>query len=167
MSKSTTITAAALLAVPVALLGACSQQQIATRQAPRRRHLPPPGTERMTTQLRTADGKPVANATLDFANGYATVTVETVAGGILTPGFHGLHIHSVGRCDANSVAPTGGAPADFASAGGHFEAPGQSGHSPQRRSGLSGSAAGRFGETCHHHQRDSLRPICAAPREPR
>ena len=53
----------------------------------------------MTTQLRTADGRPVADATFEFANGFATVTVETVASGILTPGFHGLHIHSVGKCD--------------------------------------------------------------------
>ena len=69
----------------------------------------------------------MANATFEFANGFATVTVETVAGGILTPGFHGLHIHSVGKCDGNSVAPTGGAPGDFLSAGGHFQAPGHTG----------------------------------------
>ena len=48
--------------------------------------------------------------------------------GKLTPGFHGLHIHSVGKCEANSVAPTGGAPGDFNSAGGHFQVPGHSGH---------------------------------------
>jgi Cu-Zn family superoxide dismutase len=84
----------------------------------------PPGTERLTTQLKSADGTPVANATLDFANGYATVTVETVAGNILKPGFHGLHIHSVGKCEANSVAPTGGPSGDFNSAGGHFQTPG-------------------------------------------
>jgi Cu-Zn family superoxide dismutase len=87
-----------------------------------------PGTERLSTQLKSADGTPVANATLDFANGYATVTVETVAAGILTPGFHGLHIHSVGKCEANSVAPTGGASGNFNSAGGHFQAPGHTGH---------------------------------------
>ena len=39
-----------------------------------------------------------------------------------------MHIHSVGKCEANSVAPTGGAPGDFISAGGHFQAPGHSGH---------------------------------------
>jgi superoxide dismutase, Cu-Zn family len=36
----------------------------------------PPGTERMTTPLKNADGSRVANATFDFANGYAAVTVE-------------------------------------------------------------------------------------------
>jgi Cu-Zn family superoxide dismutase len=130
MSKSTTVTAAALLVVPVALLGACSNNKPSANQSTSSSSsaAPPAGTDRITSQLRTADGKPDANATLDFANGYATVTVETVAGGILTPGFHGMHIHSVGKCDANSVAPTGGEPADFNSAGGHFDAPGYSGH---------------------------------------
>ena len=63
-----------------------------------------------------------------FSDGYATVTVETTGTGQLAPGFHGMHIHSVGKCEANSVAPTGGAPANFNSAGGHFQVPGHSGH---------------------------------------
>ena len=70
----------------------------------------------------------MATADFQFANGYATVTVQTTAPGELTPGFHGLHVHSVGKCEANSVAPTGGAPGDFNSAGGHFQVPGHSGH---------------------------------------
>ena len=76
------------------------------------------------SSLRT----PVANATFDFANGYATVTVETVAARILSPGFHGMHVHSVGKCEANSVPPTGGTAGDFNSAGGHYQAPGHTGH---------------------------------------
>lgn len=78
--------------------------------------------------IKAADGTEVATATFEFSTGYATVTVETTGTGELAPGFHGLHIHSVGQCEANSVAPTGGAPADFASAGGHFQVPGNSGH---------------------------------------
>ena len=78
--------------------------------------------------MKAADGTQVATATFEFDTGYATITVETTATGKLTPGFHGLHIHSVGKCEANSVAPTGGAPGDFLSAGGHFQAPGHSGH---------------------------------------
>ena len=39
-----------------------------------------------------------------------------------------MHIHSVGKCEADSVAPTGGAPANFASAGGHLQVGGRSGH---------------------------------------
>src|SRR5258705_9928055 len=82
----------------------------------------------MTTQLKGADGTVVGNATFDFANGYATVTVETVPNHILTPGFHGLHIHSTGKCEANSVAPTGGSTGDFLSAGGHYQAPNHTGN---------------------------------------
>jgi Cu-Zn family superoxide dismutase len=84
--------------------------------------------EKLTAQLKAPDGTPVATANFQFANGYATVTVQTSAPGELAPGFHGMHIHQVGKCEANSVAPTGGAPGDFVSAGGHFQAPGHTGH---------------------------------------
>jgi Cu-Zn family superoxide dismutase len=75
-----------------------------------------------------ADGTTVATADIEFTNGYATVTVQTTAPGELTPGFHGLHIHADGKCESNSVAPTGGAPGDFNSAGGHFQKAGHTGH---------------------------------------
>ncbi|ORB51406.1 superoxide dismutase [Mycolicibacterium rhodesiae] len=82
----------------------------------------------MTAELKSPDGKPVANATIDFANGYATVTVETVAGSTLSPGSHGMHIHSIGKCEADSVAPSGGAPGNFLSAGGHLQVGGRTEH---------------------------------------
>ena len=72
--------------------------------------------------------KPVATATFDFTGGFATLTVETIGDGILTPGFHGMHIHAVGKCEPNSVAPTGGPAGDFLSAGGHFQVPGHTTH---------------------------------------
>lgn len=84
--------------------------------------------ETLTADLKTADGTSVATAEFVFSGGYATVTVKTTASGQLTPGFHGMHIHSVGKCEPASVAPTGGAPADFNSAGGHFQVGGHSGH---------------------------------------
>jgi superoxide dismutase, Cu-Zn family len=87
-----------------------------------------PSGEKLTAKLKLANGTEVATADIEFANGYATVTVQTTAPGALTPGFHGLHVHSVGKCEANSVAPTGGAPGDFNSAGGHFQKSGHSGH---------------------------------------
>ncbi|CKL99298.1 superoxide dismutase [Mycobacterium tuberculosis] len=74
-----------------------------------------------------ADGTKVATAKFEFANGYATVTIATTGVGKLTPGFHGLHIHQVGKCEPNSVAPTGGAPGNFLSAGGHYHVPGHTG----------------------------------------
>ena len=137
-----TAAAAALFAVPVLTLSACSPpEQPATS----------PGTtpsiwtgspspsaspsataatsgEKLTAQLKLADGTTVATADIEFAGGFATVTVETTAPGELTPGFHGLHIHSVGKCEASSVAPTGGAPGDFNSAGAHFQKAGHTMH---------------------------------------
>jgi superoxide dismutase, Cu-Zn family len=86
------------------------------------------GASKLVSQLKLADGTPVATATFEFETGYVTVTVQTTTPGRLAPGFHGLHIHSAGKCEANSVAPAGGAPGDFNSAGGHFQAPGHSDH---------------------------------------
>ncbi|EUA33406.1 superoxide dismutase [Mycobacterium xenopi 4042] len=117
MTKTTT-----LLTVPVASLVACSPNQhpssepgttppVHTASAATSPTSAAPGTETLTAQMKTADGRPVATASFDFANGYATVTVKTVATEILTPGFHMMHIHSVGKCEPNSVAPGGGRPA--------------------------------------------------------
>ena len=124
MKKSIAFAAAAITAT-IAPLGACTSTN---QRGSQPNTSPPTGAESMTTQLKSADGTLVANATFDFANGYATVTVEAGPNQTLTPGFHGLHIHSVGKCEANSVAPTGGAAGDFNSAGGHYQAPGHTGH---------------------------------------
>ena len=136
--------AAVLFVAPVALLTACSPNEpIATQPgttpaiwtgsaapstsgAPQGQAAAPADT--LTTQLKAADGTEVAAATIEFKDGYATITVQTIGAGKLTPGFHGLHIHSVGKCEADSVAPTGGAPGDFLSAGGHFQVPGHTSH---------------------------------------
>jgi Cu-Zn family superoxide dismutase len=87
-----------------------------------------PAGDKLTAQLKNASGATVATADFQFSSGFATVTVKTTSPGQLAPGFHGLHIHSVGKCEASSVAPTGGEPGDFNSAGAHFQAPGHSGH---------------------------------------
>jgi Cu-Zn family superoxide dismutase len=87
-----------------------------------------PAGEKLTADIKAPDGTTVATADLEFSGGYATVTVKTVAAGQLAPGFHGLHIHSAGKCEANSVAPTGGAPGDFNSAGAHFQVAGHTSH---------------------------------------
>jgi superoxide dismutase, Cu-Zn family len=83
------------------------------------------GTDSLTTQLNAPNGSKVATAKFEFNQGYVTITIETTGTGALSPGFHGVHIHSVGKCEANSVAPTGGEPGDFLSAGGHFMARGE------------------------------------------
>lgn len=86
----------------------------------------------LSTRLKTPDGAEVATATFEFNNGYVTVTVQTTEASMLSPGFHGLHIHSVGKCEPNSAAPAGGASGDFLSAGGHLQV---SGHSEHPQSG--------------------------------
>lgn len=146
-----TVAAAAVFAVPALALSACSAPEEPSSapgttpsiwtgspapaappeegggHAEGQAHSQPSG-EKLTAELKLANGTPVATANIDFTGGYATVTVETTAAGELTPGFHGVHIHQVGKCEANSVAPTGGAPGNFNSAGGHFQVPGHSGH---------------------------------------
>jgi Cu-Zn family superoxide dismutase len=116
----------AWLIVPVVAMSGCSNQA-SDNSSTSTTSSGSSSAQKLTTQLNTADGRHAADATIDFTNGYATVTVETVAAGILSPGFHGLHIHAVGTCEANSVAPSGGEAADFASAGDHFQAAGHTG----------------------------------------
>jgi Cu-Zn family superoxide dismutase len=144
-----TVATAALFAVPVVALNACAPNEpVATspgttppvwtgspspsaspgEAAGGHGETPAAKGEKLTAQLKSADGTTVATADIDFTGGYATVTVETTTPGKLAPGFHGLHIHAVGKCEANSVAPTGGAPGDFNSAGAHFQKTGHTGH---------------------------------------
>ncbi len=90
----------------------------------------PAGAPNITTHLKGPDGTEVATAKFEFSNGFATITIATTTGGFLSPGFHGVHIHKVGKCEPNSLAPGGGgAPGDFLSAGGHLQLPGHTGHS--------------------------------------
>jgi superoxide dismutase, Cu-Zn family len=110
MNKRVSFAVAALTAT-IAPLAACANPQ-GNQATTSGSSSPPPGTERMTTQLKTADGSQIGTATIDFANGYATVTVETSPNQALSPGFHSLMIHAVGKCDAP----------DFASAGSVYQA---------------------------------------------
>ena len=140
MTKLTAV-ATLLLSVPVVVASACSSPQHPSSQpgstpavqsgapgstATTPATTPAPGAGSLTAQLKAPDGRDVATATFDFTN-FVTVTVKTTAAGILTPGFHGLHIHAIGKCEPNSVAPTGGPPGNFLSAGEHFQAPGHTG----------------------------------------
>jgi Cu-Zn family superoxide dismutase len=140
-----TVTVAALFAFPALSLSACSAPETPSSttgttpsiwtgsESPSASAAESPGQaapagDKLTAQLKNAGGTTVATADFAFSSGYATVTIKTTSPGQLTPGFHGLHVHSVGKCEANSVAPTGGAVGDFDSAGAHFQAPGHSGH---------------------------------------
>jgi superoxide dismutase, Cu-Zn family len=138
MTKLTAV-ATLLLSLPVVAVSACNSPQHASTQPGTTPPVnsgspgssattsPSPGGAPLTAQLNAPDGRAVATATFDFTGGYVQVTVKTVATGILAPGFHGLHVHEIGKCEPNSVAPTGGPPGNFLSAGGHYQAPGHTG----------------------------------------
>jgi superoxide dismutase, Cu-Zn family len=78
----------------------------------------------------TADGSPSARAVVrDVNNAFlGVVTMQAdrgklVVGGRLSglaQGFHGFHVHSVGRCDPNAVDPATGNVVPFFTAGGHL-----------------------------------------------
>lgn len=112
----------ASLAAPVIALGGCSQSSDTDSSSTTSSSTKSASEgQTLTTQLRTADGQDVADATIDFTGGYATVTIETLEKGVLSPGFHGLHIHASGQCEG-----------DFSSAGEHLQVPG---HTAQPASG--------------------------------
>ncbi|HYY01874.1 MAG TPA: superoxide dismutase family protein, partial [Mycobacterium sp.] len=115
----------ALAALSVAALSACSSHQSSSTSSATSTA---PGAQTLSAQLHTADGRSVATATFEFANGYATVTVKTTGDHILAPGFHKMHVHAVGKCEPNSVDPMRpDQRGDFLSAGMHFQAPGHTG----------------------------------------
>ncbi|MEI7717183.1 MAG: superoxide dismutase family protein [Mycobacterium sp.] len=119
----------------VGLISACASPQHATSSpgtnpavwkgapAPPGAEAAQPGAQGVAARLTSPDGTEVATARFDFGNGYATITIATSGPGRLAPGFHGVHIHKVGKCEPNSVAPVGGAPGDFLSAGELVAAP--------------------------------------------
>lgn len=112
--------ATAVLAAACAPLAGCANQNGSQRKTS--------GTESMTAELKSAEGTVVGNATFDFADGYVTVTVEAGPNQVLSPGFRGLRIHSIGDCQANSAAPTESASGAFSSAGDVYQASGHTGY---------------------------------------
>ncbi|MDF0529478.1 superoxide dismutase family protein [Tsukamurella sp. 8F] len=78
-----------------------------------------------TAPLKKADGSSAGTATFTEKDGVVVVDVKVTG---LPAGFHGLHVHSVGKCEAPSTAPSGGAPGAFLSAGSHFQVSGHTGH---------------------------------------
>ena len=76
-------------------------------------------------ELKNAQG--ADSGTVEFTQAGDKVVIKIEAKG-LTPGFHGVHIHAVGKCEPSSTAPDGqGAPGAFLSAGAHYQAPGHTG----------------------------------------
>lgn len=78
-----------------------------------------------TAELQQPNGQPAGEANFTTSEGSVIVSVKAEG---LAPGFHGMHLHAVGKCEANSTAPAGGAPGDFLSAGGHLQLDGNTSH---------------------------------------
>jgi len=68
-------------------------------------------TRSLTVALRDADGKPAGTVRMTAASARSPIEVRVVARR-LKPGFHGFHVHAVGKCER----PT------FKSAMGHLKA---------------------------------------------
>lgn len=81
-------------------LAACNEDRLETG-------MPVAGGAKAVATLKTGTGTDVGRATATEVAGGLRVTLD---GKAMPPGTHGLHIHTVGRCDA----PT------FESAGGHW-----------------------------------------------
>ncbi|MGK8511518.1 superoxide dismutase[Cu-Zn] [Nocardia asiatica] len=123
-----------VLAVAVFGLAACSNSQessdvqgttppvwtgaSAPAGLPSTEHGTPHTASGASVQLKDPSGASVGTASFVEEGNHLQVTVEAHG---LRPGFHGLHVHQVGKCEANSVAPTGGPAGDFLSAGGHLQ----------------------------------------------
>ncbi|WP_280398711.1 superoxide dismutase[Cu-Zn] [Nocardia carnea] len=92
----------------------------ATTETPRQHR---EGSEQV--ELRDPTGRQVGTAHFATVGGKVRLTVDAQG---LTPGFHGLHIHQYGKCEPNSIAPSGGPPGHFLSAGGHLHLDGPEHH---------------------------------------
>lgn len=77
-----------------------------------------PAENSSSVTLKDPAGASVGTATIAQVGNHLELTVEAHG---LKPGFHGLHFHQVGKCEANSTAPSGGPAGDFLSAGGHLQ----------------------------------------------
>jgi Cu-Zn family superoxide dismutase len=104
--------------VPVVLTG-CGDDAPSTA-TPSSTTSPGPG---VTADLLAPDGATRGTVTLSFDGDAAVVDVRATG---LTPGPHGFHVHTTGKCEPNSPDPTDPAKTgDFLSAGGHLAEQGQ------------------------------------------
>ncbi|MER6970508.1 superoxide dismutase family protein [Nocardioides sp. NPDC000445] len=99
-------TAAALAACALLALAACGEEA------------DPDDRNEVSAKLADPDGKKVGTVEIEEDDGATQINIR-VSG--LSAGYHGFHVHTTGKCEADSTAPddpskTG----DFLSAGGHL-----------------------------------------------
>ena len=104
MSRRTT--AAVLVAGCLLTLAACGEEA------------DPDDRHEVSARLADPDGKKVGNVEIEEDDGATKISVRVNG---LSAGYHGFHVHTTGKCEADSAAPddpskTG----DFLSAGGHL-----------------------------------------------
>jgi superoxide dismutase, Cu-Zn family len=102
---------AALMLATLALAQVASAQQAKTTEA-----VSPPVLFAWA-RIINVERETIGAATFTQQRSSDEVRVFVVAAG-LQPGRHGIHIHSAGQCDSNSIDPATGSP--FFSAGTHF-----------------------------------------------
>jgi Cu-Zn family superoxide dismutase len=102
---------AALMVATLALAQVASAQQAKMSGAVR------PPVFFAWAQIINFEGETIGAATFTQQSSSDKVRLSVFAAG-LEPGKHGTHIHSVGRCNPNSIDPATGSP--FYSAGTHF-----------------------------------------------
>ena len=82
-------------------------------------NIPNSAKESATAQLKDTKGQTVGTATFTPSGSSLRVDVKVSNG--IAAGFHGMHIHENGVCEASSSTP-------FSSAGGHLQVDGHTGH---------------------------------------
>ncbi|MDQ3630225.1 MAG: superoxide dismutase family protein [Actinomycetota bacterium] len=95
-----------VVAVAVLAVGGATAAAVTAQKSPS-------DVEVVTATLRNAAGAEVAN--VEFRKSPRSAMAVIVSGRGLTPGYHGFHVHAVGRCDAP----------DFMTAMGHMKNPGE------------------------------------------
>ncbi|TDD73304.1 superoxide dismutase family protein [Actinomadura rubrisoli] len=84
------------------------------------------GQQDLTAQLRDVQGNVVGTLSVEEASmGHERVTVRVSK---VPAGFHGLHVHTTGKCDPQAVDPSTGKVSPFFTAGGHLSLDAGKGH---------------------------------------
>ncbi|SDK24689.1 superoxide dismutase, Cu-Zn family [Nocardioides sp. YR527] len=98
--------AAALAACGLLTLAACGEEA------------DPDDRNEVSAKLADPDGKKVGTVEIEEDDGATQINVR-VSG--LSAGYHGFHVHTTGKCEADSAAPDDSSKTgDFLSAGGHL-----------------------------------------------